>query len=171
MSSAEFKVLVNGKKEHTVVLTGSSGGVLDNVAFELDLIRVKEGSFHVLKDNRSYNIEVIKTEMETKSLVVSVNGNKYHLQLKDKYDILLRNLGLDNLTSRKVNELKAPMPGLVHHIAVEAGAAVKKGDPLLVLEAMKMENVLKSPEDLVIKKIVVKKGMAVEKNQVLIHFE
>jgi biotin carboxyl carrier protein len=47
---------------------------------------------------------------------------------------------------------------------------VKKGDALLVLEAMKMENILKSPADGKVKKISVKKGMAVEKNQVLIEF-
>jgi biotin carboxyl carrier protein len=171
MGSTEFQVLVNGEQAHTVQLTGSRTGTFDNTPFELDMIQVKEGSFHVLKSNRSYNIEVVKNELESKTLVLAVNGHKYTLQLKDKYDVLLKSLGLDNLNSRKVNELKAPMPGLVHHIAVEEGAHVKKGDPLLVLEAMKMENILKSPEDLIIKKIVVKKGVAVEKNQVLIHFE
>ena len=48
--------------------------------------------------------------------------------------------------------------------------SVKKGDAILVLEAMKMENVLKSPTDGVIKKIAINKGVAVEKNQVLIQF-
>jgi biotin carboxyl carrier protein len=170
MNSSEYKVTVNGKKEHIVVLEDSSMGSVDNVAFELDRIKVKENSFHVLKDNRSYTVELVKADPETKSFLLTVNGNKYSVQLKDKYDVLLHTLGLDNLNSKKVNDLKAPMPGLVLSIAVEEGGTVKKGDPLIVLEAMKMENILKSPADLVIKKITVKKGMAVEKNQILIQF-
>lgn len=170
MASSAFKVLVNGKKEHEVVLDDASSGMFNSIPFQLDTIRIKEGSFHVLKNNRSYNIEVVKADPVTKTFVISVNGNPYKLQVKDKYDQLLQSLGLDNMNSRKVNELKAPMPGLVLSIIVEEGASVKKGDSLLVLEAMKMENILKAPADLVVKKIAVKKGVAVEKNQVLIHF-
>ena len=77
---------------------------------------------------------------------------------------------MDNLAAAKVNEIKAPMPGLVLDIRVAEGDEVKKGDSILVLEAMKMENIIKSPTDGIIKKINVKKGIAVEKNQVLIHF-
>ena len=62
------------------------------------------------------------------------------------------------------------MPGMVLNILVTEGQDIKKGDPLIVLEAMKMENVLKSPTDGIVKKINVNKGIAVEKNQVLIQF-
>ncbi len=77
---------------------------------------------------------------------------------------------MDNLNANKINEIKAPMPGLVLDIRVAEGDAVKKGDTILVLEAMKMENSIKSPTDGLVKKISVKKGLAVEKNQVLINF-
>jgi len=77
---------------------------------------------------------------------------------------------LDSLASKKVNDIKAPMPGMVLNILVTEGQEVKKGDPLIVLEAMKMENILKSPTDGTIKKIAITKGIAVEKNQLLIQF-
>jgi biotin carboxyl carrier protein len=83
---------------------------------------------------------------------------------------LLHSLGLDSLASKKVNDIKAPMPGMVLNILVTEGQEVKKGDGLIVLEAMKMENILKSPTDGVIKKIAITKGVAVEKNQLLIQF-
>jgi biotin carboxyl carrier protein len=79
-------------------------------------------------------------------------------------------LGLDNLQSAKVAELKAPMPGLVLSILVKEGDEIKKGDNLLVLEAMKMENIIKSPADVTIKSIRIKPSDKVEKNQVLIQF-
>ena len=84
---------------------------------------------------------------------------------------MLHSLGMDNLTNQKVSDLKAPMPGLVLDIEVREGEQVKKGDALLILEAMKMENVIKSPSDGVIKKIAVNKGEAVEKNQLILNFE
>ena len=62
------------------------------------------------------------------------------------------------------------MPGLIIDLKVKTGDTVKAGDSLLILEAMKMENMLKSPGDGVVKNVKVKKGDAVEKNQVLIEF-
>lgn len=158
------------QKEHIIDMENTSSGTIDGKAFEWDVIEVKNGSFHVIKDNRSYTVEVIKTDPTEKSFLVSVNGNKYQLSVKDKFDELLKSLGFDDLNAKKVNEIKAPMPGLVLDVRVSEGDFVKKGDPILVLEAMKMENIIKSPTDGTIKKINVKKGIAVEKNQVLINF-
>lgn len=165
-----LKVNVNNKKEHSIVFDNNTSGTLNGKTFEWDVIEVKEGSFHVIKNNKSYTVEVIQTDRAAKSFTISVNGNKYQLQIKDKFDELLKSLGMDNLVANKVNEIKAPMPGLVLDIKVTEGQTVKKGDAILVLEAMKMENIIKSPTDGIIKKINAKKGLAVEKNQVLIHF-
>ena len=137
---------------------------------DIDIIEVKEGVFHILKDNRSYNAEVLKANKEEKSFVIRVNGNKYTVRIKDKYDELLKELGIDITSALKVKEMKAPMPGLVLEVQVKEGDAVKKGDALVVLQAMKMENILKSPADAVVKKIHVKKEDTIEKNQSLISF-
>ena len=63
------------------------------------------------------------------------------------------------------------MPGLILEILVTKSVIVKKGDPIIILEAMKMENILTSPKDGVIKNIEVKTQQTVEKNNVLIRFE
>ncbi|MCL4126550.1 UNVERIFIED_CONTAM: hypothetical protein GTU68_064554 [Idotea baltica] len=63
------------------------------------------------------------------------------------------------------------MPGLILEINIAVGQEVKENDSLLILEAMKMENILTSPRDGIIKSISVSKGDAVEKNQLLIEFE
>jgi len=166
-----LKVKVNNNKEYSVVFNNSesSKGLLNGKKIALDTIKIKENSFHTIKDNKSYNLEVIKADYEEKRFVLLVNGNKYTLEVKDKYDELLKTMGFDSFTDNKISQVKAPMPGLVLDIIVSEGAVVKKGDSLLVLEAMKMENNIKSPADGIIKKINVKKGMAVEKNQVLVN--
>jgi biotin carboxyl carrier protein len=99
-----------------------------------------------------------------------VNGRRYPVVLSDKYDQLLQSLGMDRNAGAKVSKLKAPMPGKVISVAVKAGTQVEIGDPILVLEAMKMENVIKSPTSGAVSSVNVKTGGTVEKNEVMITF-
>jgi biotin carboxyl carrier protein len=85
-------------------------------------------------------------------------------------DFRLRTVVLPDPAGKKISELRSPMPGLVLTIPVKPGDVVRKGEALLILEAMKMENVLKAPSDLLISEIKVVQGQAVEKNQPLILF-
>jgi biotin carboxyl carrier protein len=135
-----------------------------------NFIKINDHQFHFIYNNNSYNVEVIKINQDDKTMVLKINAVRYTLSLKDKFDELLKNLGLDNLTAKKVSDVKAPMPGMVLSILVKEGDEVKKGDTLLILEAMKMENSLKASADGQVKKVVAVKGTAVEKNQVLIQF-
>ena len=164
-----YKAKVNDKEFE--IKPGKSAGIffLNGEEIKIDLVKLKEGSFHVLQKNKSYNVEVVNSNQDEKIFELNVNGNNYTVQLKDRYDELLHQLGMDEMTSHKVNDLKAPMPGLVVTVHVSEGQAVKNGDALVTLEAMKMENVLKASADATVKKIAVKKGQAVEKNEVLIY--
>lgn len=164
-----YKAKVNNSKELSFEKKDGQwqlGG--KNISF--DLLEIKNNSFHIIKDHKSYNAEVVSHNAAEKTFQVKVNQVIYSVAVKDKYDELLHQLGLDKAMAHKLSNIKAPMPGLVLNILVGEGTEVKKGDALLVLEAMKMENILKSPADGKVKKVAVKKGMAVEKNQVLIEF-
>ena len=70
--------------------------------------------------------------------------------------------------TNKINAIKPTMPGLVIEICVNEGQEIVENDKVLILEAMKMENVIKIPHEAVVKKILVKTGQAVEKGQTLI---
>lgn len=168
-----YKVSVNGEKEFTTDLRVNGNefeGLFEGGTLKGDLVKTGEKQYHLLYNGGSYNIEIIKNNHAEKALTLRVNSVKVNVQLKDKYDELLHQLGMDQSSSRKVNDVKAPMPGMVLNILVGEGQQVKKGDALLVLEAMKMENILKSPCDGIIKRIAASKGTPVEKNQVLIQF-
>ncbi len=160
-----IKATINGKKEFSV-----GDNELNGQAVEWDIIEVRDNTFHILKDNKSYNATLISFNAEEKTMVINVNGNDYEISIKDKYDLLLQQLGITAKSASAVQSIKAPMPGLIINVVAKEGDEVKKGDTLLILEAMKMENVLKSPRDGVIKKVKAELKQTVEKNQVLIEF-
>jgi biotin carboxyl carrier protein len=162
------KATVN-KKDFTIEHTDDKLLVNGN-ALNWDVVNLNNGHFHILNEGKSYQAEIIKTDPITKSVTLKINNNRYTVEVKDKFDLLLEKMGMSSATANKVNNIKAPMPGLIINLKVAEGDTVKAGDQLLILEAMKMENILKSPGDGVIKKIKVKKGDSVEKNQVLIEF-
>ncbi len=143
-------------------------GSINDEAFSWDVSRISDNKYHVIKANRSYSVEVLP-EVDGKQQI-KVNGTIYSTETIDKFDELLKKLGMEKNGAGKVNELKAPMPGQVLNVVVQVGQQVAKGDKLLVLEAMKMENAIKSPTDAEIAAIEVKKGDTVEKNQVMVRF-
>jgi len=144
--------------------------IVNGAPVSLDTLEIKNNLLHILHQQTSYRVEIVTFSKEEKTASIKVNGHTYNIAIKDRFDDLLHQLGLDNLQSAKVAELKAPMPGLVLSILVKEGDEIKKGDNLLVLEAMKMENIIKSPADVTIKSIKIKPSDKVEKNQVLIQF-
>ena len=163
-----YKATINNK---VFEIDQNDGAITVNgSAFEWDIHKVSDGYFHILYQNKGYRAEIVKTDLATKSIIFKINGRNYSVELKDKFDLLLEKMGMNQTTSNKVNSIKAPMPGLIIDLKIKAGDLVNPGDPLLVLEAMKMENILKSPGEGVIKNVKVKKGDNVEKGQVLIEF-
>ena len=134
-------------------------------------IEVKDGQFHILFEDKSYLADVVNFNPSTKEVSIQINNRQYDVLLKDRYDDLLNQLGLDVAANKKDNEVKAPMPGQVLDILVRAGDSVNEGDGLIVLEAMKMENIIKSTRDGIIQSVKTKKGSGVEKNTTLIVFE
>jgi biotin carboxyl carrier protein len=138
-----------------------------------------EATVSVLPDGRLllhvgscvFTARLLELNRAEKTLTISLNGKNISVTLKEPLDDLLHSMGLDKMATAKVSHVKAPMPGLVLNVLVEAGQEVKKGDKLLVLEAMKMENIIKAAGDGKVGRIAVEKGQAVDKNQTLIEFE
>lgn len=145
--------------------------LLDNQPVSWSCVLLPDGSYNILYKNKSYRAECLEINKEQKSVLVKVGGHEYRLQIREPIDRLLKEMGFNGRTSHKVNQIKAPMPGMILKIMVEVGQQLQKDDPLLILEAMKMENVFKAPEAAVVKEIKVKEQTAVEKGQVLIVME
>lgn len=137
----------------------------------LDASETSDNKFHVLQQNKSYKSELLSSDFDAKSYHVKINNNSYRVSIFNDLDNLIKDMGFTFGTTKHVNSIKAPMPGLIIEINVKVGQEVKENDSLLILEAMKMENIITSPRDGIIKSIFTKKGEAVEKNYLLIEFE
>lgn len=160
--SNTYKVKVNGSYEFEFTNEDLAA---------LDAQQISSSQLHVLKDHHSVRVELTNSDFAQRQYEVKINSNTYNIRINNEIDLLIEEMGLSLGSSQMINEIKAPMPGLILDVLVKAGDEVKEGDYLLVLEAMKMENSLTAPRDGVIKSLSVKQGETVEKNQLLLEFE
>lgn len=165
-----FKVKLKNK-EYEVSPISENEIEVNGEQLIFDLATISATKSHIILNNKSYNIEIVSVNDEKKEITLKINNNPYTVSIKNQYDILLSKLGMSNLTTKVIKDVKAPMPGVVIETVVKQGDEVKEGNSLLILEAMKMENVIKSPINGKIKSIVVKPKDTVEKNQLLVEFE
>lgn len=135
-----------------------------------DIQFVDDRKVHLIKGSRSIEAELIALDLDTKSLQIRLGYKTATIQLKDRFDLLLEKMGMTSAGSGNLKEIKAPMPGLILDLKVKPGDEVKKGDVILILEAMKMENIIKSTGDGIVKDVKVSLKQSVEKNQILVQF-
>ena len=132
-------------------LENISAKVNDNFSFaahsieDLDFTRIDDRHFHILAQGKSYRAELIERDFRKKQFTIKINGSPYVIKLADAYDQMVERLGLSANKIQGAQDIKAPMPGLVLQIMVKDGENVSAGQPILILEAMKMEHTLTAP--------------------------
>lgn len=122
----------------------------------------------ILQDNRPFELELAK---DNGIYDCWLNSQLARCEVVDEKTARYAGLMGATAGAGKAKVLKAPMPGLIVKVEVEPGQDVKKGDGLVIVEAMKMENELKAAHSGKVKAIKIQTGQPVEKNQVLIEFE
>lgn len=137
----------------------------------LDVVRVEDSTWHMLDNGISHLISVVQFDPVTRTALFRIDGENREARLVTGLDMLIEQMGLNKALTRKISALHAPMPGLVKGILVKAGDTIEKGAPLLILEAMKMENVMTAPDTVRIKKIDVQLSQPVDKGTRLIEFD
>lgn len=151
----------------TYVIEFTDGGItvngeLQDVAYKM----ADQNSGHILLGGRS--VAFVADESGDGTWRVAIDGVERSANVKTRKELLLDKFGGAGGASAKHRDIKAPMPGLVLRINVSVGDRVRAGQPLLVLEAMKMENEIASPGDGIVETVHVSAGDAVVKSALLI---
>ena len=142
---------------------------VDGKPYDVDFESVTGDSvYSMLVNNHSYETHVYQDE---ERIQVLMRGTLYNVTVEDEREKRLRDAAGLSQDAAGGFVLKAPMPGLVVKVPVEAGQTIEKGDVLVILESMKMQNELKSPTDGTVTSVTVNEGDSVEQRQVMIEIE
>lgn len=128
-------------------------------------------TWSVLKGGVRYKVECEKLPDDKGVMVVRINGVRREVRMMDERVKLLEKMGMSVNSNTTSSDIVAPMPGKVLQVLVQEGDAVEEGQPLLVLEAMKMENMIKSVVSGTVSEVPAVQGQAVEKGALLVGFE
>lgn len=132
---------------------------------EVDFLALGPSLYSILMDHRSYEMVIEERDGDTEVLM---QGRLYTGQVMDERAQLLASRRGGLAVDSGELSIKSPMPGLVIAIPVTEGQAVSKGQTILILESMKMQNELKAPRDATVQRISVQVGQSVEHNKLLI---
>lgn len=152
---------------------------LNSEKHEIEITRDGE-NLRAKIDGREYVIEaaevepdvyLLKHENKIYQIYIAPNGivnlGPHQLEISVSDPKRLRGAGAENAAADGISEIKTAMPGKLVRILTETGAEIKKGDAVLVVEAMKMQNEMKSPKDGIVKEIRFAEGATVNSGDVL----
>ena len=147
-------------------INGEDEIIADGDRVEIDFRSIAGQSvYSMLVNGRSFEALV---QLEDDELQVLLRGRLYVVTVEDERQLRLRETSSSQTLQQGDFHLKSPMPGLIVSIHVEEGQEVSDGDPLVVLESMKMQNELKAPRQGTVRSIRVSAGENVDQNQVLL---
>jgi len=164
----KYITTIDGREFVVEVLSEHQVSV-DGVTYEVDFEAVGgQPVYSLLIDGKSFEAFVYHDEGEWQVLI---RGMLYTAQVEDERERRLRAAAGGGVAQTGEFHLKAPMPGSVVSVPVRQGQRVEKGDVLLILESMKMQNELKAPRAGVVSRVRVRAGDSVEQKQTLLSVE
>ncbi len=138
-------VTIIGDKQYVIELLDDNHVLVDNTIYDVDFDAISDQPvYSMIVDGKSYEAYMYPSD---EGWQVLLQGRLYSAVVEDEREMRLRAAAGGSVTDRGDFHLKAPMPGLVVSVPVEDGQDVQKGDVLLILESMKMQNELKSPRN------------------------
>ncbi|HXF84438.1 MAG TPA: biotin/lipoyl-containing protein [Anaerolineales bacterium] len=153
-------------KEYLIEIVDERHVAIDGKVYEIDFEAVSgQPVYSLILEGKSHEAFV---QYEGEAWQVLLRGRLYPVTVEDEREKRLRSAAGGKVAETGEFHLKAPMPGLIVAVPVTEGQPVKKGQVLVILESMKMQNELKSPRDGVVTRIRVKAGESVEQKQALL---
>lgn len=153
-------------KEFIVEIMDENHISVDGKTLEVDFISIAgQPVYSLLIGGKSFEAYVYPGEDD---LQVLLGGNSFSIKVEDEREKRLRAAAGSMVSDNVEFHLRSPMPGMVVAMPVSEGEKVSKGQVLVILESMKMQNELKSPRDGILSRVKVKVGDSVEQRQTLL---
>lgn len=154
------------EKEYLVEILDDCHVTVNGITYEVDFQSLSGQPVYSALINQQSHEAYIYSEDGIWQVVLQ--GSRYSAQVEDEREKRLRAASGGNVTLSGDFQLKSPMPGLVVSVAVQEGSNVQKGDVLIILESMKMQNELRAPLAGVVSRLRVQPGESVERGQSLL---
>jgi len=155
-----------GETEFTVEVLDKRHVSVNGQVMEVDFENISgQPVYSMVIDGKSYEAYVYEVEDEWQVLL---QGQQYPIRVEDEREKRLKAAAGAGVAESGEFHLKAPMPGLVVTVAVQPDQAVAKGDVLVILESMKMQNELRAPRAGKVTRMRVKAGETVDRRQTLL---
>ena len=138
---------------------------VDEREYDLEASEVEPNVYLLKNDNQIYEVFVAPQSNKNAPFHVKVKNHDFEINLTDPKK--LRGAGAGAEHAEGIVEIKTAMPGKLVRVIAAAGAEIKQGEPVLVVEAMKMQNEMKSPKDGTVKEIRFAEGATVNAGDVL----
>lgn len=142
---------------------------MDGETREYRFHRQPNGRYLLRTGTKLFQIDNVT--FDKRKIEFTVDGTWCTVEVRDEQDLLLDEMGFKTLAEIGEGELNAPMPGKILEIMVKEGDEVELGQPVAILEAMKMENELKAPISGKVTTLAVTDGDSVEKNALILEIE
>lgn len=154
-------------------LDGANALTCGGINYEYEYHFISDGLLLVRINGKNYNVKIEEnpegnSEVKNTEFKIDLHSGPHTVSCKNELDLLMEKFSKNKSDKGFKKDLISPMPGAVVKINVKEGDIVKKGDVMLVLEAMKMENELKAASDAIVDKILVSEKKSVDKNDILI---
>jgi pyruvate carboxylase subunit B len=165
----KFEVTIDGKSTELELFEDSNEVQFENENQSYQFHRQENGRYLLRMGTKLYKIDNVEHDKHT--VTFTLNSHWYQVDVRNEQDLLLDRLGFKRPGEISEGELNAPMPGKILEVLVNKGDEVELGDPVAILEAMKMENELKAPVKGVVSSIAVQQGDSLEKDALILEIE
>ncbi len=162
-------VVTFGDRKHNVILSENSEVTLGDNKYHYEVVEISKNDFLLRINNRIYEISAKRKDSD--SFSVFINGKVLDVIVRTGLQERASSLIEQSSEYKHKMEVKAPMPGMILKVKKNIGENVEKGESIIILEAMKMENDIKSPFTGLIKEVKVTENMPVDKGSILFTIE
>ncbi|NWF88599.1 MAG: biotin attachment protein [Ignavibacteriaceae bacterium] len=160
----EFILSLNGKKS-LLEFKSDTKVVFNGEELNFEIFELVNNVYFLRIEEKLYKFTC--THIKNENIVLYSNNEKYEFTALTRLQDKAKELLSQKKDYHHLLEIKAPMPGMILKIKKQIGDEINQGEPVLILEAMKMENEIRSPGKGILKQIFVREGNTVEKGTIL----